>query len=267
MNDIEKKDKKQMTIEDIYNVKLEYFTYLNALKEADRNLDKCLDKINGYEPYRIEFRFGCHGKDNEEKYIDQTCWRYLERTFELKKYMLCTDYEKLTDQIEHFSFPVFTIDNASGWLDNLKDLIYTNIKTMVQTVYEKLINDKYYTGSGGFNSRTKKKRNNNGVDEHFILTTNDWSCIFNYWHKPTISDDLEKVCYILNNKSVPNLTFKDQMKNEKTDTFENEYFKIKVCKNGNTHYWIKKETLDKFNKYGSNGNLIGQDIKIKVFDK
>ena len=43
------------------------------------------------------------------------------------------------------------------------------------------------------------------------------------------------------------------------------YFSIKICKNNNTHYLLTDETVARLNKVGSNSNIIGSDIKIKVF--
>jgi hypothetical protein len=84
-------------------------------------------------------------------------------------------------------------------------------------VYADIIKGTYYVGSG-FNA-TKKKRNNMGIDKSFILHTRDWSSTYGYWQNtPTITDDLEKVCYILSGLSLPEKTAKMVMKDTKEET-------------------------------------------------
>jgi hypothetical protein len=48
---------------------------------------------------------------------------------------------------------------------------------------------------------------------------------------------------------------------------ENDYFSVKFCKNGNTHYTMNEEIREKLNKWGPEGNIIGENIKIKIFEK
>ena len=56
------------------------------------------------------------------------------------------------------------------------------------------------------------------------------------------------------------------MRADKLTILENDYFRIKVCKNGNTHYTIFEDTLKKLNSYCNDGKSIGENIKIKIFD-
>ncbi len=166
---------KRKSIEDIYNIKLALLSQLECLQKLENEIDDSFNALNGYKPFRIDFRFDNHGENREEKYIDRTCWQYLIRLFELEKYMLCTDYEKLCKEVEGFNFPVFNIENAEGWIASLKDIIYDNVRTMMKSVYDRITDGHYYTGGSSYSTREKKKRNNNGIDKHFIITTYDWS--------------------------------------------------------------------------------------------
>lgn len=256
---------KRKSIPEIYRIKCDLLQKLEELEKIDNTLNETFSEIHGYRPYDLMYRLP-HGKRPQEKYVDRDCWEYLIRLFELEKYMLCTDFEKLQKQIENFDFPEFNIENANGYIASLKDIIYDNIKSMMKSVYDRITQQTYYTGSG-YSNRHKKKRNNNGVDKHFIITTNDWHRVFSYWtDRPTVTDDLEKLCYILNGKSLPAKTLICQIekKDEKAEA-ENEYFKIKCMKNGNTHYWLTDDTRNKLNLYGPEPGRIGENIRIKVF--
>lgn len=258
---------KRLNIESIYQIKISILNKIKKLETIDHDIEKELELIKGYRPYTLNFKYDNYDKDREIKYVDRVCWNYLVGLFELEKYMLCTDYEKMRKEIQNFQTPEFTIKNAQSWIDGLKELIYENIKTLINQVFISITEKTYYTGSGYCN-RQKKKRNNNGIDENFIITTGDYDLIFGWYsHRPTITDDLEKVCYILSCEKLPDLTCKIIMRDKKQNEYENKYFRIKVCKNGNTHYWLNDEIRNKLNYYGSGKGIIGENIRIKIFEK
>ena len=256
---------KRYTIENLYQLKLDAIQSIEELKNVDDKLRSNLQSIKGYPPYRFDWRFENHGENREEKYFDRIIWRYFINLCHLEKYMLCTEYEKMIKEIEEFRTPEFTPTNAEGWLLNLKKLIYENVRLMCKRVYDKLINGHYYTGSG-YNA-PKKKRNNSGVDKRFILRTNDYSRIFGYWYnEPTITDDLEKVCYLLGGETLPEDTIITKAKKDKICEVNCNYFSVKFCKNGNTHYLMNDNIRDKLNLIGPDGNILGESIKIKILD-
>lgn len=257
---------KRKTMYDIFGIKCQLLEQLKQFEKLDDKINKTFEELKGYRPYRLETRYDCCGEKREEKYIDRTCWNYLIRLFYLSKYMLCTDYEKMLKDISDFNFPVFTIENAEGYIASLKSIIYDNIKTMLKTVYQRITDETYYTGSG-YSNRKKKKRNNNGIDVNFIIGTSDYSRIFAYYCKPTITDDLEKLCYIFDNQKLPDITIIEQMRCNKSSIGENKYFKIKACRNGNTHYTLDEDTRNKLNLYGGDPSRIGENIKIKIMDE
>ena len=240
---------------------------MTRLFNENHKLSKKIDNYS-FDPIRFEYnQYHYTPNDNYIKNIQRHCWRYMIDLFELKKYMLLSEYDRVQKDIENNKFLDFTKENILAWVAGLKSLIYDNLNTLVTQVFKKITDDCYYTGSGYSNTK-KKKRNNNGIDSFFILTTYDYRNIFEYRCDPTITDDLEKCLYILAGKKVPELPIKEYMHKQKMDTFEDEKWKIKVCKNGNTHYWIKDNTLlQKLNFIGSGKGKIGENIKIKVFDK
>lgn len=82
-----------------------------------------------------------------------------------------------------------------------------------------------------------------------------------------MKDDLEKVCYILAGKTLPEKTLRDSLRADKVDTASNPYMSVKLCRNGNTHFTLEDDTRALLNRYGPTGAVIGENIKIKVFER
>ena len=259
----------RLSIADMYRLKTEA---LDALKRFDAMVKKTsaiYEALDGYSPIHVNYRYEYHGDDAEIKNIDRTCWRLLVQLADLKRYMLCTEYDKMESAIEDCSFPEFTVENAEGYIASLKSIIYENVKTMMRSVYDQITGGHYYTGSG-YSSRQKKKRNNNGIDKTFILATGDYHRIFGTYRfgaRPTVTDDLEKLCYLFDGQKLPEHTIIEQMRSDGCSEWSNEYFHIKLCKNGNTHYTLTDEIRNKLNAYGGNTSLIDKAVKIKVFEE
>jgi hypothetical protein len=241
-------------------IKARIMANAKAMFGLDDLIGKDFELIEGYRFYRFDH---C---DDAEKSVDQACWTYLSRLFSLEKYMLCTDHKKMREEIAQCRTPKFTQENAEAWLASLKGLIQDNVRILVKKVFAEITEGTYHTGSGY--RAPEKKRNNNGIDERFILSTRDYSTIFGYsYGTPTVTDDLEKVCYILAGKAVPDKTAKDEMRLKKIDTFKCDWFSFTVKKNGNTHYWLADEVRNKLNLYGPEGAIIGENIKIKIVER
>jgi hypothetical protein len=255
------------TVESLYALKLETLKAMQSLTAKEVEVSILFQSVHGYTPYRIDSKLGysCGSENREEKYFDLWAWKYLVDLFHLHRYMLCTEYEKLQKDIEEYQTPVFNPDNARAWLSTLQDLINDNIRVLIHQVFEEITQGTYHTG--GYNGPTKK-RNNNGIDASFILHTNDWSNLFGYWsNQPTITDDLEKVAYIIAGEPLPEKTAKEIMRDTKSDTYTGEYFSLKACKNGNSHFTLNEEIRQALNLYGPQGAIIGENIKIKVIDR
>jgi len=257
---------KRYTPESLYGLKMKIIETVERIETDHKQLTFLLNNIDGYVPFYLDDRTHLCGDDRIQRYIDRQFWLYLVRLYELEKYMLYTEYEKMIKDLDNFKFPEFTAGNAKSWINQLKEMIFDNVKYMAENVYNKIVNNFYYTGSS-YSTREKKKRNNKGIDSFFILSTGDYNMMFNYWREtPTVTDDLEKLCYILDGKKLPKVTLKQQARTEKEAEAENDYFNVKFCKNGNTHYRIKEETLHRLNSICPDGSTIGEDIKIKVFE-
>lgn len=258
---------KRETVENLFRTKLKVLRQFQEFTDLEKSMCETLKPIGGYPPYRVDSRYECSGDNVREKYVDRIIWRYMVKLYTLEKYMLCTEYKKLTDDVENFRTPVFTVENANGWVMGLRSMIYENVRLMCKRVYDKLITDFYYTGGSSSWNSDKKKRNNNGVDNWFIITTYDWNRVFNYWRStPTITDDLEKVCYILDGKTLPDKTLMECARADKLGELSCPYFTVKFCKNGNTHYKLTDETKERLNRIGPDGNVIGENIRIKILN-
>lgn len=258
---------KRHTVESLFVWKVKVLSKIAEMQRIEKDLESDFEEIGKYTPVHIDMRsVDMCQKNAEEKYVDFECWGYLVKIFYLERYMLCTDYKKLLKEIEEYKTPQFTIENANAWIASLKALIYENVNTLVKNVFSSLTEEIYYTGGSSYSTRAKKKRNNNGVDKQFIIHTGDHYRIHSYTGVPSITDDLEKVCYILSGRSLPEITAIRTMYNTHLDVFENDLFSLKVCKNGNTHYALSDEVREKLNRFGPSGAIIGENIKIKIIE-
>lgn len=254
------------SIASLVRTKTEYFHHLEQTRNESAALDSIMKSLGWYSPLYFQTKFDVWGEDRDEKYIDKALWRYMVKLFNLKNYMLCTEFEKMEKQIENHDFPQFTQQNAEAWISGLKGLIQNNVQTLVKQVYREIVDGYYYTGSG-YSSREKKKRNNTQVDRTFILFTNDYLAVFGYsFDRPTVTDDLEKVAHLLSGELIPEISLKQAMRSAKTAEGENRHMKVVFRKNGNTQYTLSDDIRDLLNKYGPDGRSLGQDIKIKIFD-
>jgi len=254
------------TVESLHALKLKLLERMNSFRATEREIEVLFQQAKGHTPYDVNERIRIYSEQREEKYIDQTCWKYLVGLFHLNRYMLCTEYEKLLMDIENFNTPVFSPETARAWLAGLSDLINDNVKTLIHQVFAEITEGTYHTGSG-YNA-PRKKRNNNGIDKNFILYTNDWSSMFGYWSsKPTITDDLEKVCYIIAGRQLPDRTAKETMRDAKSKDYDGEFFTLRTYQNGNTHFTLADEIRQKLNLYGPTGAIIGENIKIKIIER
>jgi hypothetical protein len=257
------------TIPDVFVIREELREQLRRVESLDNEIRYTMEQINGYSPIRIERIDRIYSlEDPNKKSVDRYCWKYFIRLYELEKFMLCTEYDKVMKDVEELKFPDFTIENAESWLDGLKMSFVDYIRDMIKRVCREIIDGCYYTGSGGYNSQKKKKRNNNGIDKMFILHTSDYRRVFSYSSiRPTITDDLEKVCYVIDGKKPPVSTIIGRMKGDKSSSGECPYFSIKACKNGNTHYTLTTETRDKLNLCGMDDKILAGIVsKIVVFE-
>lgn len=267
-NPLEEENKKPRgrTVPDIVAIKDAVLFEYEQMQGADRRLNSLLGEIGGHRFYEFRAQLGTHGKNAEAKEFDKSAWRYMVQLYQLEKYMLCTDYEKVRESIERYDFPEFTQDNADAWLADLKHRVHESVQKLIQDVFTRITEGTYITGSG-YNGSVKKKRNNAGIDKHFILRTGDVHSLSWGSRGPTVTDDLEKACYIIDGKKLPEETIKSVIRKEKKDEGENEYFWVKFCKNGNTHYKINDKIRDQLNFYGARRGVIGEGVKIKIFEK
>lgn len=249
------------TIPSLVALKGEYFYHLDNISKESKSLGALMEEILSHSPLNIRFDYGTYDTNAQEKYIDQVMWRYLVRLFDLHKYMLGSEFSKLQKDIDHFNFPVFNEENAASWVEGLKSLILDNVNHLIKQVYHSITSGCYYTG------KIKKKRNNLGIDKTFILHTRDYQNVFAWYNQhPTVTDDLEKVCYLFDGENVPQANLKSVMRSNKSLVGENSYMKIIIRKNGNTQFTLADSIRDKLNSFGPEDRSLGQDLKIKIFE-
>lgn len=251
---------KRLSVEDVIKLRMDSAREMHKLEEQMQVLDKTCKRLDGRMP--APYSLQKHYSSDAIKILDCRYWRYMVSYFHLEDYMLSSEYEKLSNQVEHYQTPEFTYENVMGWVTGMKDLINHGVEELANSIYQKLINAKYITGG------KTKKRNNNGIDKRFILHSNDYGYRWSA-SSPTITDDLEKLCYILDGKQLPEVRMKQAIYNYENNYYLGStscpYFSIKVCQNNNTHYCLTDETVARLNKIGANGNILGSDVKIKVF--
>jgi len=258
---------KYLNLDDLFNDRNYFISNCQRMLADYAEIEKQTEKYNHlYLPVEIKRKIesGLTNENFIEKKIDRFFWNLLIDKFKLENFMLCTDYEKLRDSINTKNeFPKFTKENAEGWILSLKELIYINIKKMFLEVYSRITNETYRTG--GWNS-PKKKRNNAGIDTHFIITTNDYNYMFEYWRSTTtITDDLEKIAYLIKGESLPEISLKQHCVKNKITEYDNGSFRVKFCQNGNTHYYLSDDLREALNKTQTGQMKIGEHIKIKIF--
>lgn len=250
---------KRLDIKDIIDLRNQSVIEMKKLEEQMFILDKTCKQLDGIMP--APYSLQKHYSADAIKILDYRYWRYMVKYFHLQDFMLSSEYEKLSKQVENYQTPEFTEKNVIGWVFGMKDLINNGVKNLAETLFNELTNAKYITDN------KTKKRNNNGVSKRFIIRANDYGYLYSDNRQPTITDDLEKLCYILDSKELPEHRMKESLYNEGYYYGEAScpYFSIKICKNNNTHYLLTDETVVMLNKIGANSNIIGSDIKIKVF--
>lgn len=256
------------SVHDVFELKCRLMILYKTLEDTHDSIGRAFEEIDQYDFHDLNINARAEGpaEDRIEKAIDQRCWEYLIKLYQLEKYMLCTDYADMEKQIDNFDFPKFTVENSNAWVSSLKHTIHTSVQKLIEDVFTRITEETYTTGSS-YSTRVKKKRNNNGIDKNFIITTGDVNQIRWYSNRPTITDDLEKACYIIDGKLLPEVTLKQSLHKEDRIEGENEYFKIRICNNGNTHYtWKKEEIRDRLNFYGSKRGVIGENIRIKILE-
>lgn len=216
-------------------------------------------------PIRIENSESYKHQETYQKNLNRQFWMILLEKLYMKKYMLCSTYDKLIEDICNNNIPEFNYTSITSWIRGVKKLIYDNVTSLCKEVFERLTNATYQTSSRW--DAPRKKRNNNGVDGYFIITTYDHDRIFDFRNALTTTDDFEKVLYVLSGKMMPDEPLIRQMRKDQTDKYENEYIRIRVYKNGNTHYTIKdKGILEKINTIGAGKGTLGEMIKIKILE-
>lgn len=249
---------KRETIQSLILSRNKTLELYSNLKEVHLKLCQEHSIVKPYEIVKLEFMSRKYDLD-EIKEFDKYYWHKLLLLFSIERFMLCTEYEKIKWKIlDDCDFLPFTEENVQGFLESCSAWIKDGVNEMLKRVFEQLIDGYYYVG------KVRKKRNLNGVAKDFILYTFDYNRIAFYRDSPTITDDLEKLCFLIAGKELPKIGMIQQIEKSKIFTAENDYFSIRVCKNGNTHYKFKDGFEKKINFLYADRTKIGDATKIKI---
>lgn len=253
---------KILTVDELLMIKYRIDNAIDTIRETNVALETELEKVEGHTPRGYgPTRYLKEDKKEAEKGL----WLYLLRAYRVEQYILSNEFNAIQKAVYNCEAPDFTEGNVRGWIEGLSGRMYDGAVALVKKVYSELVNGTYRVG--GWRG-DKKKRNNNGIDSTFILSTCDHNMMFGYYQTtPTITDDLEKACYLLDGKQLPAVRLKDVMSKADATTGKNDYMEITVCKNGNTHYKLTEEARARLNKYGPAGNEIGEAVKIKIIKR
>jgi hypothetical protein len=253
---------KILTVDELLMIKYRLDATIDAIQQGKEDLHAELEKVEGYVPHEY---YTSHSTKSDKKEAEKYLWLYLLRAYRVEQYILSDEFNEVQKSVYDKEAPDFTEANVRGWIDGLAERMYSGAVALIKKVYADLVNGTYHVG--GWNGE-KKKRNNNGIDSNFILSAYDYSSLYGYHiSKPTITDDLEKACYLLDGKRLPDQRLKETMRLANATTGKNEYMEITVHKNNNTHYKLTEEARARLNKYGPEGNEIGEAVKIKILGK
>ena len=203
---------------------------------------------------------------NADKKISKACWEYYTKKSGILDLM--TDKDKRKYESELSDTPKFDVISVKTWLNSMNEKYLNTVENLFKETFEDLTRAKY----GHWSNR--KQRNNTKVENFFIL---GGACSSSYsFHLYEMLDNcvlnrLERSLCLLEGKKpllYPN-RISDRVKAMKEGKFiENEYFKLKLHKNGNVHVTIiNEELIEKFNMYCGMADRmsIGNDIKIQKF--
>jgi hypothetical protein len=196
--------------------------------------------------------------------IDREFWRDLFNELQVEKFLTSSDKEKVFKKIEE-NTPVFDLDSAYSTMFgfmNSKEATATNMITKIH----KNITDIVFRVGNSYKS-DNEKRIQRGVPKSFrasIFYSRDGlpSYISSSRSNFELIDDLERACYLIDGKTQPDYhkairSKTDLVLRERGDTVNNDYFEMKMFKNGNVKItFTNQEVLNTFNKWGRTGNAL-----------
>jgi hypothetical protein len=204
-------------------------------------------------------------REKVRKQLDYSFWYETFEQNQVDKLLTTVDKEKMLEKISE-NPPVFNYENAmdalSGFL-NSKDAVAT---TMIKKIYKNITDSVFRIG--GSYKHDDEKRIQKGIPKSFRLSIFYTygkglpSYISGYRDKFAVITDLERACFLVDNKSQPdrnvNIEARTGTALSKGEQFvSGEYFDLTLFKNGNVKVDFKDlAVLAVLNKWGREENRI-----------
>lgn len=205
-----------------------------------------------------------------ERQFDHSAWKYFFGTARLSDIMSSKEINEFHKKLEDPE--PFTATAARGYIANSGDIARQMMENLIKQVFERLTSATYRPGNSW--KSPVKKQNNMRIEKTFRISEpvhhNSWKSRWDWYYTFTpIFTDLQKACCILDGKIPPrhpdDLNSKIKATDEPIVTCD--YFEVALYKNGNQKVkFLDMEILEKLNKYGAPGTLLGNDVRVQVFE-
>lgn len=261
---------KKLTLEEMIKTKSEILKLSFEINDKMVSIKNKCEKINNYlftdiykiiiehRTYRIELEK--YEIEKLNKKINEKLWKYFIDMTRLFEFSSRKNIENIIKQLEDNPIE-FTIESASSLIKDMKNKYIDTLQNLVKEVYKHFIGIKHY----GTTWKDGTKINNAQKIEKIFRCSEPikWESYFKrfdkYYYKSPMFNELEKICFLLDNKDIPRYpnTIEDQI--NKTDIhnnkISNEYFEVVLYKNGNQKVnFLRQDILDKINKIGGGIN-------------
>ena len=189
--------------------------------------------------YHCEFSQISTDFEAYKKAVDSQLWMHL-LDLVIKPITSSSRYEEIRKMVKEN--PVeFTEKNIIDFFNSLPELQKDLITNLVESLYKKMYPSKFEQ------YKTNKKAIFKFPEKY--ICKNAFNYIL-YSHISDFLDDLQKLFLLLDNKVVAKMEYEDllstkvnETKNKEKNYYEDEYFKIKIYKNGNLHIQFKRKDL------------------------
>lgn len=201
--------------------------------------------------------------DDLRKAMDLHFWRKVFDDMQVEKFLTTIDKEKMMEAMEKDT-PSFDISNVYNTVNSFIHSKEATALNLIKKVYENFT-DMHFISSG---SKVVEKRLQLGITKVVRASVfyTYGKCIPSYvsstYSKFDHIIDLERACYLCDGKLQPDRlqsieAIANKALNSKLDEFQNEYFHVKVYKNGNVKItFLDDEVLKTLNRWGKTGNRL-----------
>jgi len=229
---------KSEILHQLMHIQKEYAEIVNKIKLIGQYVDSDIIKmeINKYSLFSNTEEDRRKNIERADERLSKACWEYYANKSGILDLMTDKDKRKYNESLKNTK--KFDETSAIAWLNSMNDRYLNTVDNLFKETFESLIRYKYGHWSN------QKSRNNTKVEPFFIL---GGICHTSYGFRLyNLSDNcvlnhLERCLCLIDTKQpkqYPN-RISDRVNAMKEGKFiENEYFKLKLHKNGNVHVTI-----------------------------